>query len=370
MGPHHVQPTPNRLPLALAALLVIMLLVVMSRIAGCRQTPVQGADRLARGAAPVVAAATDTPAGARPGWPDDGARNMPVPSSGCGQTPPVAPGATGKQTVAVNPATDEGYAQRAYLVHVPRGYQPSRPVMLVLVFHGGGGSAEGTEAGTGFSVLADQKEFLVVYPQGLPFDTIGPGYSTWTATGPLDSVGKGVDEQLFVSMLLDQLQRQFCVDPQRIDATGFSAGGAMTSFLTCGLSGRIAAFAPMSGDFYQFLGGCVPRHPTSILEFHGAADTNEPYVGYPAREDPDWRRTGVLEWLTDWARIDGCAATPTVFLSEPPLRGEQWTGCRDGRSIAHYLVAGLGHAWPPPIQGQNATEVMWAFFQAHPLQAK
>lgn len=347
------------LALAPAALLGSLLLGMGSAHSGAVSTP--------HGTAPLAAAVDVTP-GSTSAWPNDGARDTPVASGGCGQAPPVAPGTTERQTVAVNPATDEGYTTRTYWVHVPRGYDASRPAMLVLVFHGGGGTGISMEASTGLSALADQKGFLVVYPQGLPFATIGPGYTTWAATGPLDSVGNGVDDLLFVSVLLDQLQRQYCVDPARIDATGFSAGGAMTAFLTCGLTGRIGAFAPMSGDFYQFLGGCFPHHPTSILEFHGAADPAEVYTGFPAREDPDWRRTGVMEWLSGWAARDGCAAGPTVFLNAPPVRGEQWTGCHGGTTVAHYLVAGLGHSWPPPIQGQSAAELMWAFFQAHPLQ--
>jgi polyhydroxybutyrate depolymerase len=253
------------------------------------------------------------------------------------------------------------------LLHVPQGYRAAQPTPLLLVFHGGGGTASGAEASTGFSPFADQHHLLVVYPQGLPFSQIGPGYTTWAATGPLDSFAGGVDDLRFVSDLLDALQRQYCVDPQRIFATGFSAGGAMTAFLTCGLTGRIAAFAPMSGDAYQFKGGCQPRHPTSILEFHGGADPYELYGGIPAREDPDWRRTGVVEWLTSWATRDGCTTGPTSLLREPSVLGEQWTGCRDGTTVAHYRIEGLGHAWPPLIDGHSAQELMWTFFQAHPL---
>jgi polyhydroxybutyrate depolymerase len=313
-----------------------------------------------------VAADTATPA---PAWPNDGAVDVPVPSAGCGQAPPTAPGTSAQGSVAVAPATDEGATTRTYWVHVPPGYAASRPTPLVLVFHGGGGTALGTERSSGFSSLADQHGFLVVYPQGLAHDELGAGYTTWAATGPLDSVLNGVDDLLFVSNLLDALQRRYCVDPARIYATGFSAGGAMTAFLTCGLTGRIAAFAPMSGDAYQFKGGCPRPHPTSILEFHGAADTGEIYAGIPAREDPDWRRIGAPEWLTTWARRDGCAATPSAFLRTATVLGEQWPGCPAGLAVAHYLVAGLGHSMPPPIEGRGALDLMWSFFQAHPLRA-
>jgi polyhydroxybutyrate depolymerase len=346
---------------ALALAPAALLLAVLA-LAGGSAAPTRRAGASAGRAAPAAATATPTPA-----WPDDGATDQPVASTGCGAAPAVASGTTAEQSVAVNPATDEGFATRSYWVHVPRGYDASRPTALVLVFHGGGGTGIGMEAATGLSALADQQGFLVAYPQGLPYREAGPGYASWAATGPLDTFASGVDDLLFVSTLLDALQRTYCVDPRRIYATGFSAGGAMTAFLTCGLTGRIAAFAPLSGDAYQFKGGCFPRHPTSILEFHGAADPHELYVGIPAREDPDWRRTGVLEWLTGWARRDGCARGPSGFLRVPPALGEEWTGCRPGLAVAHYLIAGLGHSWPPPIGGRSAAEILWDFFQAHPL---
>ena len=317
-------------------------------------------------AARRVAPAATTPT---PAWPNDGAVDRTVTSAGCGQAPPVAPGTSAEQTFAVSPTTNEGYTTRTYIVHVPSGYGPAHAVPLVLEFHGGGGTAQGAEASSGLSPFADQQGFLAVYPQGLPYSIFGAGFTTWAATGPLDSYSNYVDDMRYTSDLLDELQRRYCVDPRRIYATGFSAGGAMTSFLTCGLTGRIAAFAPMSGDAYVFEGGCAPRHPTSIIEFHGAADPFELYAGVPAREDPDWRRQGVMEGLTYWAAFDGCAATPETFLQNSTALGQRWMSCAGGEAIEHYRIAGLGHSVSPPIGGQSVLQLMWAFFQAHPLAA-
>ena len=317
----------------------------------------------------ATATPTSTPTALSPRWPDDGATDHPISSTGCNLSPIAAAGKTSEESLAVNPATNQGYTTRSYWIHLPPGYETSRPTPLVLVFHGGGGTGVGAESSTGISRLADQKGFIAVYPQGLPFSQLGGNYTTWAATGPLDSISGGADDLLFVSVLLDALQARYCVDPRRIYATGFSAGGAMTAFLTCGLTGRIAAFAPFSGDAYQFLGGCFPRHPTSIIEFHGAADPHELYVGVPAREDPDWRRMGVMEWLTLWADRDQCAGRPRAFMNDAAVLAEQWTGCPPGIALVHYRIAGLGHTLPPPIAGKSAIAIMWDFFAAHPLAA-
>src|SRR5579864_3525483 len=78
----------------------------------------RGGDAAARPAAAgqlVLPRATPAPA-----WPNDGAVDAPVHSTGCGQAPATAPGTTGHETLAVNPATDEGYSSREYWIHVPR----------------------------------------------------------------------------------------------------------------------------------------------------------------------------------------------------------------------------------------------------------
>lgn len=290
--------------------------------------------------------------------------DRPVVSTGCGQPTPLAPGGDGVLSVAVDPATDEGVATRTALVHVPRGYSSGRLTPLVLVFHGYSGNPAGIEGLSGFSSLSDALGLLAVYPQGLPFGPNGPSF--WASLGPSDF---GVDDEAFTSALLDMLQHQFCVDPRRIYATGFSNGGAMAGFLACRLAGRIAAFAPVSGNFYAIAGGCHPSRPAPILDFHGTADTVLPYDGIPASADPAWPLPPIPSWLYDWAGRDGCTIGPTVFLREASVFAEQWTGCQGGATVVHYRIEGGGHAWPPAIDGQTPAQVIWRFFQAHPLPA-
>jgi transposase len=55
---------------------------------------------------------------------------------------------------------------RTYRLHVPSNFQRSTSA-LVIVLRGSGGNGLGMEIGTGFSALADQAGFAVVYPDGL-----------------------------------------------------------------------------------------------------------------------------------------------------------------------------------------------------------
>lgn len=209
--------------------------------------------------------------------------NHPVMSTGCGKAALVAPGSSANVTIAAHPAEALGYSSRSYRIHVAKDYNDAHAVGVVLVFHGYGGNAAGMEAGSGFSTLADQRDFLAIYPQGLLDKQRNKPF--WAEIGPIDF---GVDDVLFVSNILNDVQQKYCVDARRIYATGFSNGGGITNLLACRLAGRIAAFAPLSANAYAIPGGCHPGRPVPLLNIHGSADPLLPYNGIPVSVNPDW----------------------------------------------------------------------------------
>lgn len=287
--------------------------------------------------------------------------NHPVTTTGCRQTPPVKPGTSATITIAASPAVSHGNRTRTYVVHVPITYQDTQPYAVILSFHGYGGTATAMDRSSGFTQLSEQQHFIAAYPQGV-LDGIGKPF--WASAGPIDF---GIDDVLFVSHILDDLQKNFCVDPQRIFATGFSNGGGMTWLLSCRFAGRIAAFAPISGNFYAFAGGCHPGRPVPILDIHGTKDPLLPYNGIPASANPAWPLPSIPQWLQDWATRNGCASGPTVFLHAGNVIGEQWNGCPGNSAVVHYRIVGGVHTGPPPINGRSPAAVIWSFFQTHPL---
>ena len=292
----------------------------------------------------------------------NGTVDHPVVSLGCGHRSPVAPGTSANQTLAVAPADSYGFSTRLYRVHVPVEYQDTVPAPLVLYFHGYGGTAASADNGSGFSTLADQHDFIVAYGQGLP-DGEG-GVPFWASVGPIDY---GINDVHYVSLMLDDLQSKLCIDAHRIFVTGFSNGGGMSAYLACSLAGRIAAVAPVSGNYYAIPGGCRPGRSVPILEIHGSADTIVPYQGIPASLNPSWPLPSIPQWLHGWIMRDSCRQGPVTFLHTAQVMGEQWTNCQGGAGIVHYLIEGGGHAWPSTLGNRPSLEVMWDFFQAHPL---
>jgi polyhydroxybutyrate depolymerase len=272
--------------------------------------------------------------------------------------------------VSAAEALPVGALERQYRLHIPLAYQASVPTPLVLSFHGRGGSAMQDERFTGLSRLADLHHFIAVYPQGM----VGPdGVTGWNTSREKDPTA---DDLLFVDTLITHLQGALCVDPQRIYAMGFSNGGGFTAVLACAFADRVAAFAPVAGDYYPQPGGCHPARPAAIVEIHGTADSVNPYNGSVRL---DYQQVG--EWLSDWAARDGCGPDPTITPINLLVTEEAWGDCQAGAAIVHYRINGGGHTWPSQAalttlasrvnhggaagatgDTFDATSAIWAFF--------
>lgn len=265
-------------------------------------------------------------------------------------------------------AIDISGQDRRYLVHLPPAYDGSEPLPVVLVFHGLTQSVESVRAMTGFDALADEQNFITVYPEGF--------LHTWE----IDSTDYlEVDDLAFVNAVLDRLEGELAVDTSRVYATGFSMGGHMTNRLACEMADRIAAFGPVAGVMSARLyRECRPSRPVPILMIHGTDDRRVPY------ERAYQEVMGVPETLDFWVKHDGCDPTPLVEdlpdAAEDGTRVSRVTfsGCEGGAQVVLYTIEGGGHTWPggAPLGEQTmglasedivASAVLWAFFQQYRL---
>jgi polyhydroxybutyrate depolymerase len=303
---------------------------------------------------------TGTSASALPTY--AGPVDFPIASNGCGHDAILQPGTSTVVSIKTDPASSRGYSTRTYRAYLPTAYDMGNPLAVVLVFHDYGKNTQFAEKNTGFSQLAEQQQFIVVYPQGL-FDG-DSDQPFWASLGPVDY---GIDDVLFVSNVLDDVQQKACVDPQRIYATGFSNGGGMVNLLACRLSGRIAAFAPIAGNYFSLPGGCRTSRPIALLEMHGTDDSQLPYDGTDASKNPTWPLPSVQSWLQEWARRNGCSLQSTLFLQTSTVTALRWSPCDSDVAIVHYRLEHAQHAWPQPIEGRSAAAIIWTFFQSYRL---
>jgi polyhydroxybutyrate depolymerase len=114
---------------------------------------------------------------------------------------------------------------RTYLIHVPPGYDAKKPMPLVVVIHGAFDTAAGMETFSGFSELADQKNFLVLYPNGMG---LFGWLQHWNAG---HCCGKAAEDKIddvgFLEAAISDVRARLRVDPKRVYVVGFSNGGMM-----------------------------------------------------------------------------------------------------------------------------------------------
>jgi poly(3-hydroxybutyrate) depolymerase len=134
--------------------------------------------------------------------------------------------------------------ERTYLLHVPASCKPPSP--LVIMLHGGGGTARAASWETGWAWKAEKEGFLVAFPNALARD---PGQPSSFAGNPqLWNDGsnrfypgqKAPDDVAFIAALLDDLSARFALDRGRVFVTGFSNGASMSFLVGAELPDRIA----------------------------------------------------------------------------------------------------------------------------------
>jgi len=259
--------------------------------------------------------------------------------------------------------------RREYLLYVPKGYS-GNPAPLVLNMHGGGGRAEIQRDLTKFNDAADKYGFLVAYPEGTRM-LIGRG-RTWNSG---DCCGRAarrdVDDVAFLSGVIADVERDYCVDSRRIYATGLSNGAMMAYRLACELPDRIAAIATVGGTMQ--IDSCRPARPVSVMHLHGTADDRVPYEG---GRNLFGEFTSVSETIEFWRTSNLCPKRPQITLKRGTVTCRSYLPCVAGTEVVLCTIEGAGHNWPGAVHVRqrgkvtddiSATEEISNFFLRHQL---
>lgn len=240
---------------------------------------------------------------------------------------------------------------------VPSSYDGGFAVPLVLVFHGYTAMPVDIRFQSRFDEVAEDAGFIAAFPAG-----VGDSWNGGVCCGL--SRLQNVDDVQYVRDLLAVLEREYCIDPSRIHAAGFSNGGFFTHRLGCELSDRLASIAVASG---QVGVPCTPPRTMPVIQTHGTNDPIVPYGGNPALMFPSTVMT-----MNGWAARNGCSVASVVLSDDAGVRVETWPGCRDGAEVTLHTVAGAAHDWfgggtqwtmPTPLK---STLVFQDFFTRHP----
>ncbi len=268
--------------------------------------------------------------------------------------------------------------KRTYILHLPPSYDRKKPLPLIIVLHGWMSSGKGIEETTGMSGQADEKDFIVAYPDGTGFIT-----TSWNAGFCCgNSMIEDIDDVGFIKSLIEIISSRLAVDRKRIYAAGFSNGGMMAYRLGGELPDVFAAIAPVSATiggkmaeeapFYRIP---EPSKPVSLIAFHGLKDYHVPFGGgHGRRSNSGAYYLSVNDSISFWARADNCSVLPKKETSnDGNIIRETYSCSEKGIEVVLYTIMDGGHKWPMLTEetdkqkkGVSATDIIVDFFLSHP----
>ena len=152
--------------------------------------------------------------------------------------------------------------------------------------------------------------------------------------------------------MLDKIAAEFCVDPKRVYATGFSSGGAMSTYIACSASDRFAAVVPGGG--VNLVDPSCQKAPIPMYAYHGTKDDTAFFNGIddqPATPNPATAATiAVLRQRRAGHGRSGPRATAARPRSRTPQLAPDAIAARRGtaarRRTQLLLAIGGGHTFP------------------------
>ena len=260
--------------------------------------------------------------------------------------------------------------KRFYFVYLPKNYSNSESFPLVIYLHSYGGAATTEMDYTMFNQVADENNFVMVFPSGKSNWNSGIGDLDDYPPPDLDDVG-------FIEELIELLSNTYSLDLKRVFATGYSNGGFMSYKLACELSEQIAAIASVGGGLaVSTFESCDPKRPIPIMHIHGTSDGWIPIEGLPGM-------LSIEETMNYWIEINGCneMAMELIEDSEPTdnctVEMYTYTECNGDSEIIFYKVIDGGHTWPGAgnagyptgytNQDIDASLEIWNFFKDYKL---
>ncbi len=194
-----------------------------------------------------------------------------------------------------------------YLVYLPKDYDSHDAWPLMLFLHGGGERGDDLEL-----VKMHGPPKLIAAGREFPFIVLSPQCPQDREWEPIELIA-----------LLDDVSRQYKVDPDRIYVTGLSMGGFGSWRLAAYAPHRLAAIAPICGGGEKHWAKKLPH--LAVWAFHGAKDPGVPVERsqqmidalkekgghprltiYPDAEHDSWTETyanpELYEWLLEQKR--------------------------------------------------------------------
>ena len=255
-------------------------------------------------------------------------------------------------------------------VYAPPDYDEEEPAPLLIFLHGWAPIST-----IWYDVLvpiqddANAEGFLFAKPIGSQ-DIFGDYY--WNATDACcDMFDANPPHVSYLLAVVQSIQENYNVDPQRIHLIGQSNGGFMCHRMACEAPDIFASVVSLSGAIWNDPSNCQPSEPIHVLNIHGTLDPIIFWLGgylppnlnpYPSAETT----------AAYWASHNACASTPTNLgsinfdLAVPFAETTRWSfeQCSDPSAGSIELwETTLGSHFP--IISSEGTQAIFNYLNTH-----
>ncbi len=266
---------------------------------------------------------------------------------------------------------------RNYTVHVPKSYSGMQSVPLVFDIHGFIEHPYLQILWSGFLQKSEEKNFIVVWPQG----SGAPFY--YNAGSCCDLFGREADDVGFFRALVAQLKSSANIDEDKVFATGLSNGGAMSLHLGCEATDLFAAIAPLGyilGEDHN----CQPSKPLPVINFmtptdqlvniRGGAvgpvsfiDEKFPHLLTLLPPNLQIRTLSMEDSQQVWRDNNGCSTTKTEVYRKGKSYCITYGECTSGAPVTSCVLDGKGQFLGGHINYINndhvpVADIIWDFF--------
>ncbi|MBS1266283.1 MAG: hypothetical protein MAG795_00250 [Candidatus Woesearchaeota archaeon] len=259
--------------------------------------------------------------------------------------------------------------ERHYLVHLPTGFNPNNNYDLVVFFHGTTGTSQKSLQDTEFDDLANQENFIMVFPQGMgTSNNINEVFTgdniqkntCWNIRPDAEpdnrcyASSRKPDDDKFINGIITKFNNELNIN--KLFVSGFSNGCGMAQHI--GLT-RIDINA-------IGIGGCsVPgqdfldrRKSIPVLRFHATDDPVSEYMSINEELPQGIVPTAELA-IDGYADLNDCSKpADKEELNIGNFEIEHWTYPNCKEDTEFYKIEGGSHIWYSAI-----TPIVWDFFE-------
>lgn len=281
-----------------------------------------------------------------------------------------------------------------FKVYVPGGYR-GEPVPLMVMLHGCTQNADDFAAGTQMNRLAEEENFIVLYPEMNPSANINRCWNWFLDANQ----HRGSGEPAVIKGMVDWVKSRYRIDGNRVYVAGFSAGGAMSVIMGAAYPDVFRGVAVHSGLEYDAANSLLEA--TMAMLYGGPDPDAKGYLAYRemggnSRLMPVLVLHGTADYtvspinghqtLAQWAQTNDYADDFSDNGSVDAAADQTITGSANGRTYTRYIyndrhgnrllekwiVNGLGHVWSggsasgtyTDSRGPEASRILWEFFSS------